>query len=284
MSGFAISGNFRDPQNEQITYMEKELKISIVTVCFNAASIIEQTISSVINQSYKNVEYIIIDGGSTDGTIDIIQKKQQYLTYWISEPDHGIYDAMNKGASAATGDYIFFLNAGDLFYDIDTLSQTVQIIALDENTTVYLGDIVCSFRNKVLGRVKATPFVTAWHTPPHQGMFIKRILFENDLYCCNFRILGDREFLLRVKHNKEGLVFKTLNIVISEYDLSGISSSRRKSFKIYREAKVLAKSFDDNFLLNSFLQCMKALLKYVSSYVLPDTLYFKMLYYRKQMK
>ena len=90
--------------------MEKPL-ISVVTVAYNAVATIEQTILSVINQTYPNIEYIIIDGGSTDGTVNIIKKYMDHIAYWVSEPDKGIYDAMNKGGIRATGTFIQFLNA-----------------------------------------------------------------------------------------------------------------------------------------------------------------------------
>ena len=96
-------------------FKETDTLISIVTVSYNAVLTIEQTILSVINQTYPNVEYIIIDGGSTDGTVDIIKKYANKIAYWVSEPDKGIYDAMNKGGLKATGDFIQFLNAGDWF-------------------------------------------------------------------------------------------------------------------------------------------------------------------------
>ena len=96
-------------------FKETDTLISIVTVSYNAVLTIEQTILSVINQTYPNVEYIIIDGGSTDGTVDIIKKYADKIAYWVSEPDKGIYDAMNKGGLKATGDFIQFLNAGDWF-------------------------------------------------------------------------------------------------------------------------------------------------------------------------
>ena len=86
-------------------------KISVVTVSYNAVETIEETILSIINQTYDKVEYIIIDGGSTDGTVDIIKKYADHLAYWVSEPDKGIYDAMNKGIDVATGDYINFMNS-----------------------------------------------------------------------------------------------------------------------------------------------------------------------------
>ena len=93
--------------------MVKKIIISIITVSYNAVKTIEQTISSVVNQSYSNIEYIIIDGGSTDGTVDIIKKYEDRIAYWVSEPDGGIYDAMNKGIKVATGDYIQIIGADD---------------------------------------------------------------------------------------------------------------------------------------------------------------------------
>ena len=89
--------------------------ISVITVCYNVASTIEKTMLSVLNQTYKNLEYIIIDGNSTDGTVDIIKKYAERLTFWISEPDKGIYDAMNKGIVKATGKFLIFMNAGGEF-------------------------------------------------------------------------------------------------------------------------------------------------------------------------
>ena len=99
------------------------MKISIITVSYNAAKTIEQTISSVVNQTYQDIEYIIIDGGSTDGTMDIIRKYEDRIAYWISEPDKGIYDAMNKGIDVATGDYVYFLGADDRLVDANIIDK-----------------------------------------------------------------------------------------------------------------------------------------------------------------
>lgn len=215
-------------------------KISIITVSFNAVKVIEETIVSVINQTYTNVEYIIIDGGSTDGTVDIIKEYADKISYWVSESDKGIYDAMNKGGIKALGDFLYFLNAGDSFYNKSSLMSVVKEIELNENVDVYLGNIICSFRNVLMGVVKASSFVTAWYTPPHQGMFIKRALFVNMLYGRSYRLLGDREFLLRLRYERNAL-FKLIDVVVSEYDLGGLSSSRQNSLILFREAKSLAK-------------------------------------------
>ena len=101
---------------------------SIITITFNAVHWIEQTILNVLGQSYPNIEYIIIDGGSTDGTVDIIKRYESSITYWVSEPDKGIYDAMNKGLKQATGDYVWFVNAGDSLSSLGILQEIVSLI------------------------------------------------------------------------------------------------------------------------------------------------------------
>ena len=119
--------------------MNHKPKISVITVVYNGEKYLEHTIQSVINQTYKNLEYIIIDGGSTDGTIDIIKKYKTKIDYWISEKDKGIYDAMNKGINVANSNsYLLFLNAGDSFYNNQTLKKIFQKY-IDNNTGIIYG-------------------------------------------------------------------------------------------------------------------------------------------------
>ena len=118
---------------------ESNSKITIITVSYNAATSIEPTILSVINQTYPNIEYIVIDGGSNDGTVDIIKKYQNKISYWVSEPDKGIYDAMNKGIRMATGDWINFMNAGDTFF-CDTSLNLLFIPEPESDIDIIYGD------------------------------------------------------------------------------------------------------------------------------------------------
>ena len=121
-------------------FKETDTLISIVTVSYNAVLTIEQTILSVINQTYPNVEYIIIDGGSTDGTVDIIKKYEDKIAYWVSEPDKGIYDAMNKGVVVATGEWINFMNAGDIFTDGDVIDKLFHQNIIINRVGIVFGD------------------------------------------------------------------------------------------------------------------------------------------------
>lgn len=126
--------------------MDKPL-ISIITVTFNAEKVLEETIQSVIDQDYMNTEHIIIDGGSTDGTLEIIEKYADYISYWKSEPDNGLYDAMNKGIAVAKGDWLNFLNAGDNYVDTKVLSN---LFISPINATVVYGDINVLFPDNTI--------------------------------------------------------------------------------------------------------------------------------------
>lgn len=124
--------------------------ISVITVVYNGADLLESTMQSIVRQSYPNIEYIIVDGASTDGTQEIIKKCKQFVNHWISEPDKGIYDAMNKGLKMATGDFVIFMNCGDHFHELNTLEKMMHHYA--EDVDLLYGDIVMVDENKkVLG-------------------------------------------------------------------------------------------------------------------------------------
>lgn len=158
--------------------MKNNILISVVTVSYNAVATIEQTLLSVINQTYPNIEYIIIDGGSTDGTVDIIKKYADEIVYWISEPDKGIYDAMNKGIKKANGEWINFINAGDSYYDKKSIEQIV--LSFHEEGIIYYGDAwVNSICKKYWGKFSRRKL--AMGNICHQAIFYPVVLMKAEL-------------------------------------------------------------------------------------------------------
>lgn len=195
--------------------IEKPL-ISIVTVSYNAASSIEYTINSILSQTYENIEYIIIDGGSTDNTIDIIHKYTDRISYWISEQDRGIYDAMNKGIKLATGQWINFMNCGDSFYSkdiVENFTQTLQNYSFD----IFYGDVRLIYDWGIINRKpleihkmkKQMPFC-------HQSCFVDIHLMKKHLFDLNYKICSDYNFFLYCYLNKK--VFHYEPIIVSLYN------------------------------------------------------------------
>lgn len=213
--------------------MENNLKISVVTVCYNAVETLEETMLSVLNQTYPNVEYIIIDGGSTDGTVDIIKKYANSLAYWVSEPDKGIYDAMNKGIDAATGDYINFMNAGDSFYEITTINDVCSSMSLDKRIDVYYGDTLYNYDYGSL-IVYGLQLVLIEKRLPfcHQSSFVKSEVMRNTHFDLNYKYCADYNFFYNLYKNQGSIIH--IPIVIAKYEATSGISSRYVSL-VYRE-------------------------------------------------
>jgi len=209
------------------SYEDKPL-ISVVTVVFNGEKHLEQTIQSVINQSYDNVEYIIVDGGSTDGTLDIIRKYEDAIDYWVSESDSGIYDAMNKGSSLAEGEWINFMNTGDSFYQVDTIEDIFSQI--DNNSVVVYGNIlsVYSPTHKIISSSK--PLDTIYQGLPfsHQASFTKSKYLRKFGFDMQYNICADYDFFYKLYMQK--LLFTYINITIANYDMFGTSTNYSQSF------------------------------------------------------
>lgn len=207
----------------------KSPKISIVTVCFNAVKSIEETMLSVLNQTYPNIEYIIIDGGSTDGTVDLIKKYSNRLAYWVSEPDKGIYDAMNKGIDIATGDYINFLNAGDEFYSPLTIGSVCHKINMP---AVYYGDVLmtdnlyeCYFYG---GRFNC--YRLAVSNICHQAIFYPVECLKGCRYEIRYPLLADWD--VNQKLWKQ-LPFHYLKLIVARYKIGGASSGNVRDVLFY---------------------------------------------------
>ncbi len=199
-------------------------KISIITINYNDAVGLEKTIESVINQSYSDFEYIIIDGNSTDGSKEVILKNQAKIDYWVSEPDKGIYNAMNKGIKAAKGDYLLFMNSGDALID-DKNILTICAEKLKEDIVAF--DCFLERNDKIVGKrthiENPTLFYVYKNGLKHQSTFIKRVLFENiGLYDESYKIASDYEFWIRCFLKPE-TTSKGVAITLSIYKLGGTS-------------------------------------------------------------
>jgi len=194
------------------------MKITVITVCYNAAQTIEQTILSVIHQTYSQIEYIIVDGASTDGTLDIIQKYQQYIACLISEPDSGVYDAMNKGIRYASGDFILFLGADDILYN-NTVFQNLAAKMIDMNVVYYGNVIQLPSQKRYWGKFNKYKF--GMGNICHQSIFYPRQVFNHDLFDTKYTVYADYVFNLRL-YNTVRFVY--IGEVIAYFDVRGISS------------------------------------------------------------
>jgi glycosyltransferase involved in cell wall biosynthesis len=207
-------------------------KVSVITVVYNGANYIEQTIKSVINQDYKNLEYIIIDGGSTDGTQDIIKKYEENIAYWVSEKDSGIYNAMNKGWKKSTGDIIAILNADDYYLE-GTITKVIK--SFNESKA----DIVYGNMTK-LREIGEAPFFK--EVEPcidimeqtmgvfHPSTFVSRNVYEDLIgYNEKYKLSSDYDFLLRAYQKK--YQFQYLNSSLSVFRIGGVSNVDCNSYK-----------------------------------------------------
>jgi len=222
-------------------------KISVITINYNEKEGLRKTIQSVVGQTYADIEYIVIDGGSTDGSKELIETYQDKIHYWISEPDSGIYNAMNKGIRAATGDYLLFMNSGDCFFEQDTVSKAEKLMVDDYG--IYYGDLIYFNKRKkkyedwIFPNKLSLGFFIE-NSLPHQGSFIKRSLFESiSMYNENLKIASDWEFFI-VAICIERVSYKHIGIVISEYDFTGISSDPKNYQLVASEKKI---TFDKYF-------------------------------------
>lgn len=173
-------------------------KVSVITVVRNDRTGLAKTIASVKAQLYPNLEFIVIDGASTDGTVELIRQNQDGIDYWVSEPDAGLYDAMNKGKAAASGSLALFVNAGDTFVTSDALVRLLS--PLPSPNIVLCGNVRVSHGSKrwqMPPRAGDQPFLPAGYVPHHQTVLYPRAHFETEHYDLTFRVMGDVDFTCR---------------------------------------------------------------------------------------
>jgi len=201
-------------------------KISIITVVKNGSEYLEETIQSVLDQTYSPIEYIIVDGDSTDNSLEIINKYDKYISKWISEPDHGIYDAMNKGISLSTGAWINFMNAGDQFVSSKTI-EDIYTFNVNEYDVLYGDCVILYDAFEKRKRRNAQPLNKLWKGMvfSHQSMFIKANLQKNILFNINNKIGADFELIYKLFHHK--YLFHYVRLPVSVIRSGGISDKNR---------------------------------------------------------
>lgn len=197
-------------------------KISIITVTFNCQGTIESTINSILMQDFSNFELIIIDGASTDGTLNVINKYKSRIKCIVSEPDNGIFDAMNKGIERATGDFVLFMNSGDTFVNNHVLS----LINFNKEYGVIYGNMVINFRNKKL-ECKPEPFFKSKDYIKtmgicHQCIFVRTDLAKHYKFSQEFKIAADFNMIFQIW--KKGYKFRYVDVPIANYDTTGFSA------------------------------------------------------------
>lgn len=244
------------------------LKISIITVTYNSEKYLEECIKSTFNQDYRNIEYIIIDGSSKDNTLKIIEKNKEKITKTISEPDQGIYDAINKGINLATGEVIGVIHSDDIFTNDFVISKIAKSFIEDEELEAVYADVNFINRentNKII-RHYSSEFFKPWmfkfgFQPAHPTFYVKKELFEkHGLYRTDLKIAGDFELLLRfiLKHK---IKYKYVKDIWVKMRVGGVSSSGISSVTKLN-SEIIKAHRDNNLYTNKIFIYSKYLFKW----------------------
>jgi glycosyltransferase involved in cell wall biosynthesis len=243
-----------------------KLKISIITVVYNNIATIEDAINSVLNQDYPNIEYIVIDGKSNDGTLDIINKYRSKIHTVISEPDLGIYDAMNKGINHSTGDIIGILNSDDLYENNTILSTIIKKFELDKNLDIIYGNLVYVKPNNtqtIVRKWKSKNYYPTYfedgNVPPHPSLFLKSSVYKNaGNFNLKYKLAADYEYMLRI-FKKFTFKIEYLDLYIVRMRLGGATNKSIKN--IIKGNKEIIKAWESNSIKIPFLLMPLRLIK-----------------------
>jgi len=247
-------------------------RITIITVVYNGAAYLEDAISSVISQSSGHLEYVVIDGGSQDGSVDIIRQYEDQIDIWISEPDDGIYDAMNKGIRLATGDVIGILNSDDVLND-KVIEQIAEVFRNEP-----LLDFVYGFVERITTSGKVYDIAPSLSISemekkkfhqipiPHGALFVKKNMFDElGFYKTDYVVNSDYDFILRLIENQK--IGKKLDVAISRFRDGGLSSN----YITFWERRKILKEYNVPFMKREYV-ILKAIIKLFLSKLLPETI------------
>ena len=219
---------------------------SVITINYNNCEGLRRTIESVVAQTCRDFEYIVIDGGSTDSSVEVIKEYDQSIDYWVSERDRGIYHAMNKGVAQAHGDYCIFMNSGDIFYDATVLERVQSAKAVED---VVVGKVAIDYKDNIISPPPDGE-LTLYHlysgAIPHQGAFIRTELLRKHPYDETLRISSDWKFFVEALIMDNSSI-RYLDEFIARYDLNGVSAENPEKMRKEKE-QVLAELFPPRLL------------------------------------
>ena len=248
------------------------MRISIITVVYNNERTIKEAMHSVFSQSYKNIEYVIIDGKSKDNTVNYINEYKDQLGYFVSEKDNGLYDAMNKGIQACTGDVIGILNSDDLYQDSEVIAAVMEQFNKDTALDILYGDLVyvkSEDTNKVVRNWKSKTYYNNFfenaNVPPHPSLFVRsKVYKEAGLFDLQFKLAADYELMLRMfkKHNFKS---KYISRLIVKMRLGG--ATNQSYTNIVNQNKEILKAWKVNGLQAPFYLMPLRIIKRLSQFI-----------------
>ncbi|MFZ1331702.1 MAG: glycosyltransferase family 2 protein [Flavobacteriales bacterium] len=223
--------------------------LSVITICLNDRAGLERTFESVFSQTTQNFDLVVVDGGSTDGSKELIEQNKERVTRWVSEKDNGIYDAQNKGWRMAGTEFVQFLNAGDVFAEVDVLENVLPLLT-EEVDTVYGNAALADHRGRYGLKVHPDPITSAWlmkEVISHSAQFIRRSLLQQfNGYDTRFGIAADYAFFAQAFWNGD-LRLKKWDQVVTIFNTEGVSSDPIQKERIARERKMIQRQFAPAF-------------------------------------
>lgn len=220
--------------------MSSKIKFSIISVVYNRVSTIENMIKSVIAQDYDDIEFIIIDGKSTDGTVEVLKRYDKYITFWSSEPDNGIYDAMNKGIIKATGDYIQFIGSDDCFLNSRVISSIAQEIC--DSADIFSSRVICVDEacnyEKDFGHYEASFGQYKFPWIQHGGAFVKLGVAKKYIFDTEYKVAADLKFILQCVIDPD-IYIQYSDIQSIYFAMSGFSSEQNNDLCMFENQKIM---------------------------------------------